>query len=205
MIFNGDMSMGVNNFPVVLEKVGKQPLQTMRILQNLAGLSLSQAKNVVDNAPAPIKAELNSTKVNELKNQLEAVGNIVSVSGVVAETQKETKPVKKAVEKKPKAKAKSKTQSEIVEALLKAKEIVGADGFSNGERVCNLLGDLVPKLEKERRRIKMAYASKAVDVLMSETDKSFAVNEAVKRLTDYSDMADSVAKATIFDIYEALK
>lgn len=96
-------------------------------------------------------------------------------------------------------------QSDLVKALAKALEIVGKDDFINGDRVCNLLGDLVPKLEKERRRIKIAYSANAVAVLINEADKTFAVSEAVKRMVDYSDMAESVAKETILAIYEVLK
>lgn len=96
-------------------------------------------------------------------------------------------------------------QSDLVKALAKALEIVGKDGFINGDRVCNLLSDLVPKLEKERRRIKIAYSANAVSVLINEADKTFAVSEAVKRMVDYSDMAESVARATILAIYEVLK
>ncbi len=98
-----------------------------------------------------------------------------------------------------------KAQSDLVKALAKALEIVGKDDFINGDRVCNLLSDLVPKLEKERRRIKIAYSANAVAVLINEADKTFAVSEAVKRMVDYSDMADDVARATILAIYEVLK
>jgi len=102
-------------------------------------------------------------------------------------------------------KKEERAQTDLDKALAKTIEIVGKDGFLNGERVCNLLGDLVPKLEKERRRIKIAYSANAVTVLINEADKAFAISEAVKRMVDYSDIAESVAKETILAIYEVLK
>lgn len=94
---------------------------------------------------------------------------------------------------------------EIQKVLIKIADYIGTDGFSNGTKVCALFGDLAPKKQKERRRVKMAYQSNAVAVLMDAKDYRFAVNEAVKRMIDYSDMADHVARSTILAIYEVLK
>ena len=219
-----------NDFCVVLEKVGNQPLLTMKALMQATGLGLSEAKKMLDDTPVTVVSGLDSKKACKLKAQLEVIGNAVSIPGLEAETTEKAVGKKKTTAKAPtpkeKATAKTSTSKEKATvkaptkkgkttddgrpsdldcALTKVCEIVGKDGFMNGERVCNLLGDLVPKLEKERRRIKMAYASNAVASLFAEKDTDFAVNEAVKRLIDYSDMADDVARATILAIYEVLK
>ncbi len=94
---------------------------------------------------------------------------------------------------------------EILKVLEKIVGYIGTEGFSNGTKVCALFGDLAPKKQKERRRVKMAYQSNAVAILLNAKDHRFAVNEAVKRMVDYSDMADHIATATILAIYEILK
>lgn len=93
----------------------------------------------------------------------------------------------------------------IGQALYKTKDLIGKDTMDDGDRVCAVLNDLVPGLEKERRRIKFAYASKAVAVLLTEQNAAVAKQEAVKRLVDYTDMAEDVAKDVVADLYEALK
>lgn len=191
-------------FSVVLEKVGQQPNATVKVLRETVGLGLADAKKMTDRVPVTVMSGLDYKNALMLKDQLEAIGNVVSVPGMETE-----EPVngKNTVAKPPAKKTKSKkgTPSELETALVKVCEYVGKDGFANGERVCNLLSDLVPKLEKERRRIKIAYSANAVSVLINEADKTFAVSEAVKRIVDYSDMAESVAMETVLVLYEVLK
>ena len=239
------------NFSVVLEKVGNQPLMTTKILMRATGLSLSDAKKMMEKAPTTVASGIDSNKAIALKKELEDLGNTVSIPGMEMKaatltTTKKTAGAKKTTAKKStpsqltiavpssdefdvifgsttsKTETKSQTkksganvehtvktdeiaQYDLEKALAKALEIVGRDGFMNGDRVCNLLGDIVPRMEKERRRIKIAYSANAVAVLINEADKTFAVSEAVKRMVDYSDMADDVARATVLAIYEVLK
>lgn len=102
-------------------------------------------------------------------------------------------------------KKKAKNLTPIGQALYKTKELIGEDAMGDGDRVCAVLGDLVPKLEKERRRIRFAYAAKSVAVLLTEQNASVAQREAVKRLVDYADMAEDIAKDVVADLFEALK
>ena len=207
--------MGVNKsgkrFCVVLEKLGNQPLMTTKVLMQAVGLGLSEAKKMVDSIPVTVASELKSEKAIKLKEQLESIGNVVSIPDLEAEIIEKSvskkKTIVKAAAKKEKTieKADEQITLDFEGALAKVYEIVGREGFRNGNRVCNLLGDLVPKLEKERRRVKLAYAANAVTVLINETDKTFAVSEAVKRMVDYSDISENIANATILAIYEALK
>jgi len=196
--------------------VGNQPLLTVKTLMQATGLGLSDAKKLVDSAPVTIASGLERKKALKQKAQLEDMGNITSVPGMETEITHEkaentpkaqpTAKTKKATAKTKKATAKTgkKINSELESALSKALEIIGRDGFENGERVYNLIGDIAPRLEKERRRIKQAYASKAVSVIMTESDNDFAINEAVKRLVDYSDMDEKIAKETIITLYNVL-
>lgn len=102
-------------------------------------------------------------------------------------------------------KKKAKKLNSIGQALFEARRLLGFEAMGDGDRVCAVLADLVPKLEKERRRIKFAYASRAVSALLSEKNPSVAKQEAAKRLIDYTDMAEDTAKDVIAELFEALQ
>ena len=76
-----------NTYDVVLEKVGIQPLMTTKILCNTLGLGLAVAKGLVDNAPTTIAKGLDRDKALALLNDLETVGNIVSIPGMEMKTE----------------------------------------------------------------------------------------------------------------------
>lgn len=71
-----------NKYDVILEKVGNQPLKTTKVLCSALGLGLAAAKGMVDKAPTTIATDIDGTKALELKKQLEAIGNTVSVPGL---------------------------------------------------------------------------------------------------------------------------
>ena len=74
--------MADKKYSFILEKVGNQPLMTTKILCETLGLGLAKAKGVVDKAPTTIATDMDGTKALELKKQLEAIGNTVSVPGL---------------------------------------------------------------------------------------------------------------------------
>ena len=74
--------MADKKYSIILEKVGNQPLMTTKILCETLGLGLAKAKGMVDKAPTTIAADIDSTKALDLKKQLEAIGNTVSVPGL---------------------------------------------------------------------------------------------------------------------------
>ena len=74
--------MANNKFSVILEKVGNQPLKTTKVLCQALGLGLATAKAMVDKAPTTIATDIDVIKALELKKQLEAIGNTVSVPGL---------------------------------------------------------------------------------------------------------------------------
>ena len=73
-------------FSVVLKQAGSQPLMTVKLLRQEAGLGLSEAKTMVDNAPSTVMSGLDRDKAVALKDQLEALGNIVSIPELNLET-----------------------------------------------------------------------------------------------------------------------
>ena len=74
--------MADKTYSVILEKVGNQPLMTTKILCETLGLGLAKTKGMVDKAPTTIATDIDGTKALELKKQLEAIGNTVSVPGL---------------------------------------------------------------------------------------------------------------------------
>ena len=74
--------MADKKYSFILEKVGNQPLMTTKILCQVLGLGLTKTKGMVDKAPTTIATDIDGTKALELKKQLEAIGNTVSVPGL---------------------------------------------------------------------------------------------------------------------------
>ena len=71
--------MANNEFSVILEKVGDQPLKTTKILCQVLGLGLAAAKAMVDKAPTTVATGMDRDKALALRDELEAIGNTVSI------------------------------------------------------------------------------------------------------------------------------
>lgn len=61
-------------FDVILNAAGGQKLQIVKLVKELTGLGLKEAKAVVDSAPAPIKEAISKEEAEALKKQLEEAG-----------------------------------------------------------------------------------------------------------------------------------
>lgn len=61
-------------FDVILNAAGGQKLQIVKLVKELTGLGLKEAKAVVDSAPAPIKEAVSKDEAEALKKQLEEAG-----------------------------------------------------------------------------------------------------------------------------------
>ena len=88
-----------NNYDLVLEKVGDQPLKTTKILCQVLGLGLATAKAMVDKAPTTVATEIDRDKALALRDELEAIGNTVSIPGMAIKLETPAK-IKKAAEPK---------------------------------------------------------------------------------------------------------
>ena len=96
--------MANNEFSVILEKVGDQPLKTTKILCQVLGLGLAAAKGMVDKAPTTVATGMDRDKALALRDELEAIGNTVSITGVETKTATSTTTKKAAEPKKTTAK-----------------------------------------------------------------------------------------------------
>ena len=63
-----------SDFDVVLIAPGGAKLQIVKLVKELTGLGLKEAKAVVDSAPAPIKEGVSKEEAESLKTQLEEAG-----------------------------------------------------------------------------------------------------------------------------------
>jgi large subunit ribosomal protein L7/L12 len=62
------------SFDVVLKAAGGQKLAVVKLVKELTGLGLKEAKEVVDSAPKAVKEGVSKEEAEALKKQLEEVG-----------------------------------------------------------------------------------------------------------------------------------
>ena len=62
------------NFDVILKSFGSEKLKVIKLVKELTGLGLKDAKDLVEKAPAPIKEGLPKADAEGLKKQLEELG-----------------------------------------------------------------------------------------------------------------------------------
>ena len=66
-------------FDVILQSAGANKLNVVKEVKNLLGLGLKEAKDVVDGAPATLKAAVTKDEANNIKTVLEGVGAQVEI------------------------------------------------------------------------------------------------------------------------------
>ncbi len=63
-----------DSFDVVLAEVGAEKIKVIKVVRELTGLGLKEAKELVDNAPKAVKEGCGQEEANQIKAQLEEVG-----------------------------------------------------------------------------------------------------------------------------------
>lgn len=66
-------------FDVILSSIGGEKIKVIKAVREITGLGLKEAKELVDNAPKPIKEGASKEEAEELKAKLEEVGATVEV------------------------------------------------------------------------------------------------------------------------------
>ena len=61
-------------FNVILASAGSEKIKVIKVVRELTGLGLKEAKDVVDNAPQTLKEGIEKAEAEAIKAQLEAVG-----------------------------------------------------------------------------------------------------------------------------------
>ena len=67
------------SFDVILKEAGGQKLAVVKLVKDLTGLGLKEAKDLVDGAPKELKAGVTKDEAEALKKQLEEAGAVVEV------------------------------------------------------------------------------------------------------------------------------
>jgi large subunit ribosomal protein L7/L12 len=66
-------------FDVILAEAGGQKIKVIKAVREITGLGLKDAKELVDNAPKPVKEGASKDEAEEMKTKLEEVGAVVEV------------------------------------------------------------------------------------------------------------------------------
>ncbi len=70
----GEAAAEKDSFDVILKNAGASKLAVVKVVKELTGLGLKEAKDAVDAAPAPIKEGVSKDEAEALKKQLEEAG-----------------------------------------------------------------------------------------------------------------------------------
>lgn len=68
-----------SEFDVVLEDAGASKIKVIKVVREITGLGLKEAKELVDNAPKPVKEGASKEDAEEIKAKLEEVGASVEL------------------------------------------------------------------------------------------------------------------------------
>jgi large subunit ribosomal protein L7/L12 len=66
-------------FDAILDKIGEKKIQVIKVVRELTGLGLKEAKDLVDGAPKPVKEKVSRQEAETIKQKLEAEGATVAI------------------------------------------------------------------------------------------------------------------------------
>jgi len=66
-------------FDVILNAAGEKKIQVIKVVRELTGLGLKEAKDLVDGAPKAVKEKVTKAEAGDMKKKLEEVGATVEV------------------------------------------------------------------------------------------------------------------------------
>ena len=66
-------------FDVILESAGQEKVKVIKVVKDITGLGLKDAKALVDGAPKPVKEGASKEEADDIKAKLEEVGAVVEV------------------------------------------------------------------------------------------------------------------------------
>ncbi len=75
----GDAAEAKTSFDVILKSGGQSKLAVVKLVKELTGLGLKEAKDLVDGAPKPVKEGVSKEDAENLKQQLTEAGAEVEI------------------------------------------------------------------------------------------------------------------------------
>jgi len=67
------------SFDVILTSAGDKKIQVIKVVRELTGLGLKEAKDLVDGAPKPVKTGISKEEADSMKAKLEEQGAAVEI------------------------------------------------------------------------------------------------------------------------------
>lgn len=75
----GEVAEEKSEFDVILAAAGDQKIKVIKVVREITGLGLADAKALVDGAPKPVKEAAAKEEAEEIKTKLEEVGATVEL------------------------------------------------------------------------------------------------------------------------------
>ena len=75
----GDAAEEKSDFDVELTEVGSEKIKVIKVVREVTGLGLKEAKEIVDGAPKAVKEGVAKAEADEIKGKLEEAGAKVEV------------------------------------------------------------------------------------------------------------------------------
>jgi len=66
-------------FDVILTSVGDKKIEVLKVVREVTGLGLKEAKDLVDSAPKPLKEKVKKEEAEQMKTKLEAAGAKIEI------------------------------------------------------------------------------------------------------------------------------
>ena len=70
----GEAAVEKTEFDVILKSAGGAKLQVVKVVKDITGLGLKEAKDIVDGAPKAVKEKASKADAESIKKQLEEAG-----------------------------------------------------------------------------------------------------------------------------------
>jgi large subunit ribosomal protein L7/L12 len=67
------------SFDIILASTGDKKIQVIKVVRELTGLGLKEAKDLVDGAPKPLKTGISKEEAESMKAKLEEQGATVEI------------------------------------------------------------------------------------------------------------------------------
>lgn len=68
-----------DEFDVILTSAGDKKIQVLKVVREITGLALKEAKDLVDSCPKPVKTKVKKAEAEEIKKKLEEQGGTVEI------------------------------------------------------------------------------------------------------------------------------
>lgn len=66
-------------FDVILKEIGAEKIKVIKVVREVTGLGLKEAKDVVDNAPKPVKENISKEEAQSIEAKFKEVGATVEI------------------------------------------------------------------------------------------------------------------------------